>query len=507
VSLAQSPTERQEATLEEHTMTNDTRSRTHLAPSIHRAIPALVLSIAPLLAASATAQPLPAACSNGGPNYQPYGVAEFLAGDVGTPMLRHTLTGPDSQCNDGSPAILYIRPPGAFYSGSQLPQQVLEQERWVIVFDGGGACSDADGCLERWCGIPTYDRAGKMSTLGAYDAIYGSAGILSRNWFLNDFAGYNQVLLNYCSSDSLVGSESRVGVTPSAGPAYDIEFNGEAIVNDAFTQLLDLAGTAPDAGPAATFWNDSLPSLRTAEEIVLVGLSAGGNGLRHHLDRLEAWLKSAVISPDVRISGVIDAGMTPGLWGGVTWGAVAGAPSSYADYLTTLVKDRHDFWGTDDTAIDASCLDPMYAGPHNMVGVHPEICYDTTYSLLNHITTPFFARQDIHDTLGDDRYVDWLLYPGAPAFMAAQAAQLVATATLAGGLEPVTVTPGVSGTHCLQHVTVLTGDFFTDTPAFPAGGPVGLSFHDLLSNWLYGGPARQVQPDFNAGPVYTPSNC
>ena len=75
-------------------------------------------------------------------------------------------------------------------------------------------------------------------------------------------------------------------------------------------------------------------------------------------------------------------------------------------------------------------------------------------------------------------------------------------------LEPIAVTPGVSGTHCQQHVTVLTGDFFSDTPVFPAGGPVGLSFHDLLWNWLNAaGPARQVQPDGIAGPPYTPSNC
>ena len=179
-------------------------------------------------------------------------------------------------------------------------------------------------------------------------------------------------------------------------------------------------------------------------------------------------------------------------------------------YLTGFLvpyeaKEEHR---TDDTAIDASCLDPAYAAAHNAVGVHPEICYDTTYTLLNHITTPFFARQDINDPLGREKYMQWLLYPSGQAFTAAQAAQLVDTATLAGGLEPIAVTPGVSGTHCQQHVTVLTGDFFSDTPVFPAGGPVGLSFHDLLWNWLNAaGPARQVQPDGIAGPPYTPSNC
>lgn len=486
-------------------MTTNRKLTTSLAAAIRRSAAALIL-LAPLAAPDAGAQPLPASCPNGGPNYAPFGFNEFLPADTGTPMLRHTLPGADSKCNDGSQAIMYLRPPGAHYTGPQLPPQVLKQERWVIVFHGGGGCHDVDACYERWCGITGFDRAGKMSTLGAYDAIGGVQGILSRNPAVNAFAGYNQVLLNYCSSDNWVGSAVHAGLQPAAGPAYDIEFHGEAIVNDAFTQLL--AGAAPDAGPAATFWSDVLPSLRTAEEIVLVGESAGGGGLRHHLDRLEAWLRAEVFAPEVRIVGVVDAGMTPGLWDpAITWGA-AGAPASYADHLLGMVRDSHDLWGTEDTAIDASCLDPMYTAAHNAVGVHPEICYDTTYTLLNHITTPFFARQDINDPLGREKYMQWLLYPSGQAFTAAQAAQLVDTATLAGGLEPIAVTPGVSGTHCQQHVTVLTGNFFSDTPVFPAGGPVGLSFHDLLWNWLNAaGPARQVQPDGIAGPPYTPSNC
>ena len=96
------------------------------------------------------------------------------------------------------------------------------------------------------------------------------------------------------------------------------------------------------------------------------------------------------------------------------------------------------------------------------------------------------------------RAIPALVLSIAPLLAASAAAQPLPAACSNGGpnYQP-----------CLQHVTVLTGDFFTDTPAFPAGGPVGLSFHDLLSNWLYGGPARQVQPDFNAGPLYAPSNC
>lgn len=465
----------------------------------------LVALALPLAAAPAAAQPLPAACPNGGPNYAPFGLANFTPLDVGTPMLRYTLPGVDSTCNDGSPAILYLRPATAYYTGPLLPVQDQHPDRWVIVFHGGGGCGTPDECLERWCGIPGFDRAGKMSTLGAYDAVTPT-GILGRNPAVNDFAGYNQVLLNYCSSDNWVGSASLSGVVPAAGPSYDIEFQGEAIVNDAFTQLL--AGVAPDAGPAGTFWSDALPSLADAEEIVLVGESAGGGGLRHHLDRLEARLRSQLTDPAAPIVGVVDAGMTPGLWDpAISW-AAATSPASYADYLQNWAAAAHAFWGTANTAIDASCLDPAWTAAHNAVGSHPEICFDTAYTLLNHITTPFFSRQDIDDPLGNDRYATWALYPGPAAFTAAQANQLFLTATFAGGLEQIGFTPGVSGTHCQQHVTVLTGDFYTDTTAVPPAWPVPLSFHDLLSNWLAGaGATQQVQPDLNLGPVYTPSNC
>ena len=75
------------------------------------------------------------------------------------------------------------------------------------------------------------------------------------------------------------------------------------------------------------------------------------------------------------------------------------------------------FWEVDDSALDQSCLSPAWAPWHSLAGGHPQVCYDTTYTLLNHITTPFFLRQDINDPLGKTRYVAWALFPSTDDFV------------------------------------------------------------------------------------------
>lgn len=457
-------------------------------------------------AAPSAAQPLSSvACPNGGPTYVPFAMQRFQLGDPGTPMLRVTLNGPNSRCNDGTPAIMYIRPPAANYNGSLLSPADYKQERWVIQFQGGGGCRDAASCYERWCGLTGIDRAAAMSTNAAYGAIPGTQGIWKRNPAVNAFAGYNQVWLRYCSSDNWIGSDSHAGLAGTGGVTYDIEFNGEAIVNDAFDRLLAPGGVGPDPNP---FWSDRLPSLVTAEEIILVGDSAGGNGLRHHLDRLAERLRNEVLG-DVRIMAVIDAGNPPGYWNTpLAWGATPDAPISYADLLTNEMEDTTvDLWGADDSALDASCLDPAYAAAHVADGgSHPQVCYDTTYTLFNHITTPFFVRQDINDPLGREKYMDWQMFSSLPPYWAAQRSFLTGLVGYAGGLEPIAVAPGVFVPNCALHVSINADSFFTHAVRFP--GPVaGASFHDLVVAWRMGAPAAQIQADGIPGPAFTPSIC
>jgi hypothetical protein len=473
------------------------------SPSIARCVRASILAAVSAACGLAQAQPLPATCSGAPVTYRPYGMSEFTPAMVGTPMLRHTLAGANSRCNDGSQAVMYVRPANAYYSGPQLPAAARKPERWVIYFEGGGGCQDPDACLARWCSSPgtrVFERAAKMSTLGAFDATGGGSGIFSRNPAVNDFAGYNQVWLYYCSSDNWIGSNTLTGVAPSAGAPYDIEFQGEAIVNDAFAQLA-LGGVGGDAGPAATYYATTLPALSTAEEVVLAGESAGGGGLRHHLDRLRGFIHTQ--APGARVVGLIDAGLPPALWTpAINWAA---SPFlDYDDYLTNAVGSGLAFWGADPSALDASCQAPGYAAAHNAIGVHPEICADTTYTLLNHITTPFFVRMDIGDTLADDRYAGYAFYPSGQAYHAALFNQLVALAGSAGGLEPFTAAPRVYGPQCGQHVALMTSNGFFAHHVSPAGN----TFHDLFETWLHGGGlSSQIQQDFNPTPVYTPSFC
>ncbi|MCB1037728.1 MAG: hypothetical protein KDD47_28100, partial [Acidobacteria bacterium] len=363
-----------------------------------------------------------------------------------------------------------------------------------------------DQCLERWCEIPSFNRAGKMSTAGTYDAIHGLQGIFRRDPSVNAFGGYNQVILYYCDSSNWIGSESHTGLTATtgalAGTSYDIEFHGEAIVNDAFATLL--AGpVAADPGPAATFYSTPLPQLTTADEIVLTGDSAGGGGLRHHIDRLRELLVNAIPGPP-QVYGIVDAGAPPVLsdsW--IDWSDPA-SPLDYPDYLLNDVVPRAEvFWGADSTALDQSCLNAGFTAAHNAVGSHPEICYDTTFTLLNHISTPFFLHQDINDPLGREKYLSWNLFLSGPDFWRAQATQLMQVATGPGGLEPWAVQPGAFGPKCDLHISILDNHFYSHHV-----NPAGLSFHDLVDNWRNGlAPASDIQPDFNAGAPYTPSIC
>jgi hypothetical protein len=442
----------------------------------------------------------------------------FLPGQPGIPLVRRTIDTnlyPNAECNDGTPAVMYIRPANAAYAGNPI---VNESSKWIIFLDGGAACRDADSCLiERWCGGggQIFDRAGKMSSGGAFAAIHGH-GIFELDppgVIVNPFADYNHVLVHYCSSDNWIGSSSHQSLNASNGTSYDIEFRGEDIVNAVIGTLLG-ASTAPDVGPRNTFYPTKLPSLADATEIILAGESAGGGGLRHHLDRLNFDVLRPAIGGPVQIRGVIDAGAPPDLGGaGIDWSDPY-SPGDYADYLKSEVEiPVRSFWGVADTALDQSCLDPAWTAAHDLAGGHPRVCYDTTYTLLNHITTPVFLREDINDPLGKQKYADWNLYPATDNYWADLFNQLTTFAAYSpagGGLEVPLAAPGIQGPNCSRHVSIQTDDGFylhrVNNPGLPQ-----LSFRTLLWNWVSGAAAgpntQQIQLDNLPAGLYTPSIC
>jgi hypothetical protein len=434
------------------------------------------------------------------------------------PLLRRTIDTalfPNARCNDGTPAVLYIRPAHAAYAGNPI---VTPSSQWIIFLDGGGGCRDAEACaIERWCGYggQVFDRAGKMTSGLAPDAIQGH-GIFALDppgAAVNQFRTYNHVIVNYCSSDNWIGSAKHQGLTTSYGASFDIEFRGQDIV-DAVVATLLAGPTAADPAAAAGFYATPLPSLQGATRILLGGESAGGNGLRHHLDRLAGTLQPPTTNQAVDVRGVVDAGVPPHLGLPTIDWSDSFSPGDYADHLKSEVEPTvRTFWGANDQAIDQSCLDAAWAPAHAAAGGHPRVCYDATYTLLNHITTPVFLREDLNDPLGKQRYTDWHLYPSADSYWTDLFAQLTTFAGFPGtaGLEAPAAAPGVHAPNCGRHVAIQTDNGFYYHGVLNPGTP-SLSFHDLLWNWVSGvaaGPnTQQIQVD-TAPPaaLYSPSDC
>ncbi|GMU63793.1 MAG: hypothetical protein AMXMBFR36_00670 [Acidobacteriota bacterium] len=463
------------------------------------------------------AQPLsPALCPPGSPfNLRPEGFAPAIAGAPDN-LARHTLdvaSYPDAICNDGSPAVAYLRP--ASPQCAAQPQRP-ECRRWILYFDGGGGCRDASDCLDtRWCsgGGRVFDRAGKMSSRGAWPAIRSLGGLFRRNPpppLANAFAGFNVVVAHYCSSDNWIGSADLAGIATSGGVSYDIHFQGEAIV-DALLDTLLAGPVAPDVASAPFCEGCALPDLDHAELVLVAGVSAGGGGVRHHLDRLRDELVARI--PKVEVRGIVDAGVPPALDRPALDWSDPYSPGDYAHHLATTVEPVvRSFWGAADTALDASCLDPAWTADHELVGTHPQVCYDTTYTLLQHVTTPVFVRQDIDDFLGKQRYVDWSLYPSNDEFWAEQFDQLSTHAgysPAAGGLEAPDAAPGIYGPNCGLHVALTADPGFFRHRVTVAGAPVAETYHDLLRNWVFGGggATQSLQVDTAGFGVYSPSFC
>ncbi len=486
-------------------------------------IPAL-MALALLAATPALSQQLDASmCPMPGSQYQisPPELIPWTPGAPAVPMLRVTVSDPAAVCNDGSPAVYYIRPAGAAYPGNPV---TTASDDWLVFLDGGGGCRDADQCLwDRWCGQSAnniYDVAGKMSSLGTPLVLQSPRGIFdlapvspTGTWtFTNAFAAYNHVYVHYCSSDNWIGSGSHAGIVPTTGTPtpFDIEFQGEAIVNAVLAELM--SGTAVQDPGTEQAYVATLPLLADADRVVIAGESAGGVGVRHHLDRLARRLQIA--SPEVEVLGVVDAAAQLRAWKPYAdWGNGIG-PATYADYLLTEVAPAIEtFWQADPSALDHSCLRPIHAPAHAAAdGVHPQICYDTTYTLFNHVTTPTFIRTDLDDPKAYTQPAQYGLVASVDELWARLATQVADYAAEVDRVEPMVRAPGAFGPFCGSHVAIrFNGGFFATTvvphPLFPY---TALSFHDLVEGWVNATPGAvvsQVQQDFIVGPTYPTSIC
>jgi hypothetical protein len=285
----------------------------------------------------------------------------------GTDLRRVTLHGALELCNDGSPAVFYIRPatPGGGH-----------EDDWLIWLEGGGGCRNAVDCAERWCGVRGQGGYGahKMSSLYTHLGIRGNG--IFRQTAANRFKDWNMVVTYYCSSDNYVGRHT-IDVEPGTHPGYKLAFNGQAILMGMLDRLRD--GVTSDDG----LW--SLPPIPTTARVLFTGTSGGGEGAIMNTDRAAAW---AAAVPVATFQAAIDARVIPGV-----------------DDTTVLTADDKEFVlasGDAKARFSNGIQDDSCVAWH--AGDDLRMCSDPTHVLLHHVAVPFYVHQDLGDPTAGPAY-------------------------------------------------------------------------------------------------------
>ncbi len=401
-------------------------------------------------------------CPNSPDGRQPYKVSTLTSGD----LVKVVINAPGAVCNDGTPAVMYVRParPGA--SEPDGPSA----NRWLIHFKGGSSCSGFEECAARWCGIGQWE--GTLMTSTFEGNFKNMVGLLGRN-NVNRLGDRNLVDLKYCSSDQWEGRKSDVVLRNETDPskAFSLHFQGATIVNAALAAL--------ERGVPG------MPKLTDATDVLVSGDSAGASGARAHLDRIAARLKAG--NSNVRVRGQFEATFNPDFNG--KQGFPPGDPNDpiYAGrterFNLVQVAQRN-------AQLDDSCLAAHPAAPY--------LCEDDAFVAMNHLTTPFFQIQDIQDPL----MVNGLQEGGIGASTAQIAQglhdQMEALANIrntAVERAAINFTPGIAGRNCGVHVAYGSDDGFLGKRIRTGPGATAYSYFDLLWNWMTGtSPSVVIAP-------------
>lgn len=327
-------------------------------------------------------------------------------------LHRVTLTGANSKCADGSPAVMFVR----------NASNAINANRWLIVLEGGGTGFDPSVTLDqamwnRWTGAgstPLLNWLRKSSTdwrtaAGAVgrDGIPDlpmeviTGGIL--DGIASSFSNWNAIYVNYCSSDGWMGQQSNVEM-PGAGTwteagdvwqGFKMDFHGHDIVADVLSMLDNPASWSTDNDPTYHTYDIS-----NAEIVLVAGESAGGGGVMLNLDFIAATLMA--VNPNVQVFGSISANHKPTI--------ATPADSWWQDADVNFIDDVEDGlisrWPQLQQIngfVDLSCL---------ATGA----TYECTHlpSLLPSITTAFHLRQDMSDPMVSSAYAS--LPPLPPPF-------------------------------------------------------------------------------------------
>jgi len=408
------------------------------------------------------------------PNFHPSHIPR------GSDLVKVTLTSPEAVCNDGSPAIMYIR---RSVAGARDPLGPVDN-KWIIHLQEGGACLSHEVCLERWCGTGFYD-ASKMSSRFAPATMAGK-GIFQRA-AANHFGNYNHVYVYYCSSDIWTGRKLDSVLTDTTGsrPPFKLHFRGNRIIDAVFNELR--AGLRDSQGQTL------MPPLDQATHVYLTGSSAGSSGVRHNADRAGTLLRTRV--PNAVFAVISDASLNGN--SDEVSGLPPGNPNDgYTQFQTALYQNHIQVF---DPQYDESCLQ------HN--AALPWRCSDSVFLTQNHITSPIFNRTDLLDS-NKVRDLDQTLYNTPAEFARAshdEITQFLRMRQTSVERASMTRDPGAYGPMCGVHITLDSDTFFARQVRV---NNTTVSFFDALWNWVSGsGPvsALTTRPPLTpASPPFDP---
>jgi hypothetical protein len=403
---------------------------------------------------------------------------------------------PDAVCNDGSAASMYYRP----FVGA------ANQDKWVIQLQGGGSCETAGDCAKRWCSVDTNYGMTQMSSNHSPKRAIDGRGIEARasedpQAGANPLDGYNHVYLHYCSSDTWAGT-ARDSTFTAAHPvtgapvAMRAHFLGQKIIDGALGMLRRDGVAALTYGQGAQAV--TMPDLDNADEVVFAGASAGGAGIINNLDRVRGLLaatnaRCAGASCPLQVRGLIDSIFSISAldldFSQSTYCRDHGVCTGEA-FLRQ--KQTAGSGALQKSRRDQSCLDTL-----TPLGTEWK-CWDNTYQLTNHVTTPFFVRMGLIDeNISADQIEPALALPGQGVLTLQSWGlkvrdNLVALSSLkstAVEKSAVAIAPGAFGPLCAKHET-LSNDGATYGTSIRVNG-VGWKFFDVWNKWV-AGQAPQV---------------
>jgi Pectinacetylesterase len=484
----------------------------------------LVSTLVSVLSTSAWAQSIARLRAANGPG-----------GSTSGPMYRHIINSPNARCNDGTAAVAYV----------QAATDIAHANDWIISLEGGGSCSNAQDCLNRWqdannkgVGIQKMSTSVSRATWNGWQGLaaavnsppngwtaqtingvpsYGAPSAITMSGILsnaagNPFAGWNKVHLNYCSSDNHIGQNPLVLGTgidrAGSAVAFELQFRGADIFDGLITDLRNAVACAP--GPGACV---SPPSLNNAGTILLTGSSAGSQGLQDTLDYFRAG--QSALNAATLVRGVFDAGSGP-LRNEFPYSlSLAGFTNYQAQMDHEWNNIMVGFWNA---RTDQSCKDLNLELPSR--------CADHMHLQRHHITTSFFFHTDLLDYVAGESirknfYPDTLSVP-AGNYLPGTAAWIQSTGAL-DNLQDIHIlqdltarryasehaliladaqwmAPGIFAPRCRGHVALESAAGFNGRLLNFAGVPTNLATG--IVTWLSGVPfAAYATPGTTAMPL------